>query len=284
MLSKILYGKKGSSFDDAAFSFVRKALCLKKGEANCDCYCCQLALSAMPDYRIYDKDSYLVDDVEDMIAFAQSSPVLSNVRVAYIKNFSSITEVSQNKLLKELEDNDHFLMIATADNISSVLPTIRSRTESSFVHKGTYKAFKDALGNDSDADILYEITEGQIGLVDEMRPQIPVYKAVSDAIVNRNKKKLFEAVHFVVDKDKECFIEQYPAYLPNLFDYMAATLITCGSYMLPEVIGVMKVINAERNNALCKWYKRTDFFTSIARIAEAISNEDKTMKRRMKNE
>lgn len=54
MLSKILYGKKGSSFDDAAFSFVRKALCLKKGETNCDCYCCQLALSAMPDYRIYD--------------------------------------------------------------------------------------------------------------------------------------------------------------------------------------------------------------------------------------
>ena len=269
MLSSIIYGKRGSDFEKVTTPLVRKALCTGSLESSntCECYSCSLQLDAHPDLRVFDKDSYLVEDVDAIVAFAESAPLISNKRVVLIKNLSSITEISQNKLLKELEDNKTFVLIGTADSGSGgVLPTIKSRTEAMYIGSETLEEFLEKSSENT--ILLYSMTGGYSGLVSEMKEQIPIYQSVERAFLNRSKKELFDALNLVVDKDKECYYEKYKDYLSNLFDFMGD--LSVRSSDLTYAIRLLEIVNKEKANSLNSWYARVNFFNSIANIGEVL--------------
>lgn len=269
MLSKIIYGKRGTDFDKFLFPFVRKALCTGSREDGCTCYSCTLPLRSHPDLMILDKESYLVEDINAVVSYAESAPMISEKRVVLLKGLSSVTEISQNKLLKELEDNKSFVLIASSDSEkNSVLPTIRSRTEGILATPESREEFFQKITVEEDKELLYDMTGGYAGLVAEMQGQIEIYKAVQSAFCSRDKGKLLEALHLVIDKDPECYFEKYPSYLSQLFDFMGKLALAGDD--LNYVVSLLKVINKEKSTSLSGGYARVNFFTSIANIGAAL--------------
>lgn len=271
MLSKMLIGRRGSDYDKVAYPIAREVLC-ENSHGACGCYSCQLALSSHPDLMILDKSSYLVEDIEELIRFAKSSPMIGAVRCAYVKNFMGITEQSQNKLLKELEDNKNFFLIATViEGEGNILPTIFSRVVKERVSKETQEEFfchfSDAVSME-DAHLLYQMSEGYILLAEEMQEQADIYRKVKEAILQLNKKSLFSALSLVADKDIENYFDKQKTYLQQLFSFMAAVVVE--NYAERGVF-LLETINKEKGKSLAKWYGKADFFTSISMIAEGFS-------------
>lgn len=265
-MSTILYGRRGSCFGQQALSLVRKALCTKTGEENCNCYSCSLALSSHPDFVSYEKDSYTVDDIDAIVAFSHETPVFAKKKVVLMYNLSSVTEISQNKLLKELEDNSSFTMIATADSLKdNILPTIKSRTEAKKVPRETKEEFFSSVT--VNADILYRMTGGYSGLANEMEEQIPIYQAVETAFIQRDGKKLLGALHLIVDKDKQSYFEKYSDFIPNLFDFIGKLAIE-GADMSSMLL--LETINKSYHSSLMNGYSKTAFFTSMVNISESL--------------
>lgn len=270
MLSKLLLGQKGSDFDKVAFPAIRKALCMK-GQGNCGCYSCQQQLTAHPDVMVLDQNSYLVEDIEKLISFARSSPMIAPVRAAYVKNFSGITEHSQNKLLKELEDNNNFYLVATTcGEDHAVLPTILSRVTKERVKRESREDFIKHFSHLAEDDVLflYSMSGGYILLAEEMGTQVSIYRQVKEAILQQNKKHLFSALNLVADKDKGNYLELYSEYLDQLFAFMAEVVVDAYA---ERGVALLKIINKEKGKSSSKWYKVNDFFTSITKIAEGFS-------------
>lgn len=272
MLSKMIVGRRGSDFDKAAYPAMREALC-DNAHGDCGCYSCRLALSSHPDVMMMDQTSYLVEDIEELIRFARSSPMIASTRCAYVKNFMGITEQSQNKLLKELEDNKTFLLIATAiEGEGYILPTIYSRVVKCFAVKESKQEFSKHFANKGvngeEISLLYHMSGGFILLAEEMQGQAHIYQSVKEAILQLNKKDLFSALSLVADKDAGNYFDTYKGYLQQLFSFMAAVVV---ERYVEDGVFLLETINNEKTKALGNWYGKTDFFTSISVIAEGFS-------------
>lgn len=84
-------------------------------------------LNSNPDfYQTKSNGALKVEDIEDLIAFTQRSSV-GNRKVCLIHNASSISNITQNKLLKILEDRSEKNTLIFITNRMSMLPTILSR-------------------------------------------------------------------------------------------------------------------------------------------------------------
>jgi len=183
-----------------------------------------------------------------------------------------ITEQSQNKLLKELEDNGNFFLIATVvEEEGSILPTIFSRVVKEHVGKESREEFYSHFSGKEEEEIslLYHMSDGYILLAEEMSSQAPIYQKVREAILKLNKKGLLSALSLVADKDSGNYFEMYREYLQQLFSFMAAVVMQ--NYTQYNDISVLETINHEKGKALSKWYGKADFFTSITKIAECLS-------------
>ena len=256
MLSKVLYGRKGCDFDSVIKPFVRQALCTGSGKKDCSWYSCSLSLSSHPDYKFYDQEKYSVEEVDEIIAYAEGIPTISSNRVVVLKNLSGVTEISQNKLLKELEDNKHFVFLATeSGEVHNILPTISSRTEA--VHISSESSFCDFQTEfDASADLLYRISNKNLGLATD-------------------SKRLFGCLNLVKGKDKDCYFSKYRQYIPVLFDFMAGIATNSSTYnlsgeKLDRAVKLLRVINNEKAKCLCSWYDMSNFFVSIVNIAQAL--------------
>ena len=275
MLSKVLYGRKGCDFDSVIKPFVRQALCTGSGKKDCSCYSCSLSLSSHPDYKFYDQEKYSVEEVDEIIAYAEGIPTISSNRVVVLKNLSGVTEISQNKLLKELEDNKHFVFLATeSGEVHNILPTISSRTEA--VHISSESSFCDFQTEfDASADLLYRISNKNLGLSREMRELVSIYSDIEDALISADSKRLFSCLNLVKGKDKDCYFSKYRQYIPVLFDFMAGIATNSSTYnlsgeKLDRAVKLLRVINNEKAKCLCSWYDMSNFFVSIVNIAQAL--------------
>lgn len=267
MLSKVLYGKKGSDFDSVIKPLVRQALCTGSKKEGCDCYSCSLALSSHPDYKEYDQEKYSVEEIDEISAYAEGIPVISSNRVVVLKNFSGVTEISQNKLLKELEDNKHFILIATDNSEDcNILPTIKSRTEAVAVSsEHSLDEFRKEFGEQG--DILFVISEKNLGLAKEMIEQIPIYQNVEKALLDKDKRLLMESLNLVKNKDKDCYFTKYKAYVPVLFNFMANVAMR---FELDRTVALLNTLNTEKSKCLRNWYDTNNFIVSIVNIAESL--------------
>ncbi len=75
---------------------------------------------------ILNDEKYNVDDLNKYIDFYKYKPIQKNKKLSIINNFNNIDIKLQNKLLKLFEDSEENHILVT-NNISKILPTIRSR-------------------------------------------------------------------------------------------------------------------------------------------------------------
>lgn len=224
-MSKIFYGKRGSGVKSAAHALAKDTLCIYgKASADCTCRSCQTKLSSHPDLAVYSKPAYVVDDIEQMLVFGNSLPIISSQKVLVIENMGAITEDSQNKLLKSIESNPALCVIGTVYEGTDVLPTIKSRTNSIFIHPLSEEDFLKKV-SDENGILLYYMTSGCLGQVEEMREQIPIYEKVLHALESANGKDLLTALSLVKEKDENAYFYTYRSYIPVLFSYIGKIII-----------------------------------------------------------
>ena len=98
---------------------------------------------------------------------AQLKPLRGNYRVFLIDHLNRANEQSANSLLKILEEPpDHLVMIATAENLYDLLPTIRSRSlvlQMSRLSEDQMREFAQSKGLD-EAELRIAVAEGSPGL------------------------------------------------------------------------------------------------------------------------
>ncbi len=111
-----------------AENFAKMLVCENGNMCN-NCYACrQFDTSTHPDVTILKQDSIKVDDVNKIIAKLSTTPLAGDKKVFVILNAETINEISQNKLLKSLEEpakNNVFILTTTKTD--KLLPTVLSR-------------------------------------------------------------------------------------------------------------------------------------------------------------
>lgn len=288
MLNKIIYGKNGCRLKDEATRFTRQALCSGSGKSDCRCPSCMIPLSTHPDYKIFDRDKYFAEDVDEILSFANHPPVIGSCRAAVVLNLNGLSPALQNKLLKDIEDNDNFFMAATApEGLGLILPTIQSRTEAVFVRPMSKMDFMKSI-KDPDAEFLYYMTQSCPDNVDDMQMAKPIFKRVKSVLENGHYRQLYTVLKQVMEKDKENFFTVYKEFTDNLFFFMEQCLLspyTAPGFLSPDAVSlsdtgvaaVIQVIENERTRYRQPNYGSNDFFLSVCHIVNSLETLKKEM-------
>lgn len=277
MLSKIFYGKKGCGMEHKASTYARQLLCLKDGASDCDCISCQTKDTMHPDLLIMNGEKYLAEDVSRITSFASKSPIMSNVCVVLIYGMNKISPAMQNKLLKDLEDNKTFRLVATAiDFEGTVLDTIKSRTIGETVYPLSKEAFMKQTQLDN--DFYYYLSDGCVNRLSELQDAEPIFKEVYECFKRNEFNRLLIILHLVTEKDNQNFFKKHKAYVADLFLFMEKIYINFSDKLLLDeskrksFLNRIFVLEEERMKSVNQWYSANDFFLSVCRFIEVEEN------------
>lgn len=114
--------------NNIALLFAKSIMCENNSACNV-CYACkQFDSNSHPDFVKLEQSSIKVEDVNNLMNKLNTKPISSNHKVFVILNAENINEISQNKLLKSLEEpNPSTIFILTTSKIDKLLPTVLSR-------------------------------------------------------------------------------------------------------------------------------------------------------------
>ena len=130
--SYLFIGKAGVGKKIFAKDLAKKVMCLGNSILefdNCDS-CIKFDANSNPDFSIIvpDGKSIKIEQIRDLQAKILEKPISSNKKVYIIDNADTMTEESQNCLLKTLEEPPEYAMIILiASNENRMLQTIKSR-------------------------------------------------------------------------------------------------------------------------------------------------------------
>ena len=132
----LLEGGPGSGTDRLAAVLARAAVCLSNGEKPCGVCagCVRSSAGSHPDIFTLNGDedprAFPVDAVRRIRADAYVRPNEAPRRVFVLLGVQNMSEISQNALLKILEEPpENVLFILTAVSAAALLPTVRSRVQ-----------------------------------------------------------------------------------------------------------------------------------------------------------
>lgn len=132
----LLEGAPGSGTDVLSGILAQAAVCLSPGERPCGrCSgCLKARAGSHPDIATLDGDenprAFPVDAVRAVRAGAYVRPNEAPRKVYRLLGVQNMSEISQNALLKILEEPpDNVLFILTAVSAAALLPTVRSRVQ-----------------------------------------------------------------------------------------------------------------------------------------------------------
>lgn len=132
----LLEGGPGSGTDRLAANLARAAVCLSPGEKPCGVCpgCVKAAAGSHPDILTIDGDAdaraFPVDTVRQIRSDAYVRPNEAPRRVFVLLGVQNMSEISQNALLKILEEPpQNVFFILTAASATALLPTVRSRVQ-----------------------------------------------------------------------------------------------------------------------------------------------------------
>jgi len=130
----IFEGAQGVGSYEASQLFAHALVCGMRQSAPCrNCPPCLMALSGThPDKKTIDyepkKKNITVDQIRNLITDAYVKPFENQKKVYILNHGDDITPQAQNALLKILEEPPQYVVfIIHAENVNSLLPTIRSR-------------------------------------------------------------------------------------------------------------------------------------------------------------
>lgn len=168
--------------------------------------------SQYPDILVVDYTENLQEFRKRMELFYSLVPNKFKCKVLYISDLDKCSEYMQNALLKFIEDdNDKCICVARAEELQNVLPTVRSRMQ--IIKRNTKLNFNDfsdyCMKNMIGQDKLYfDVTDGDVGKIKYVGKQIGLWRDIQALLPKReNMNVIFQKLHIVREKDKECFAE-----------------------------------------------------------------------------
>lgn len=124
--------------NNIAIALAKSLVCTNKNACNICSACQQFESNSHPDIYILNQASIKVDDINKLIDKLNTKPISADVKVFVILNAENINEISQNKLLKSLEEpNSQNVFILSSSKTDKLLPTIMSRLNKIYVPKLT---------------------------------------------------------------------------------------------------------------------------------------------------
>jgi DNA polymerase-3 subunit delta' len=125
----LLYGPASVGKRSTAYEASRALLCLNRTGDDCDCQSCRKFNHGHPDFFSTGQDSRIkVSDVDQFLEFTETSPLLSEFKVAVLDNAHEITWEAANRLLKTLEEPpSKFVIFLITSDPQSLLLTVLSR-------------------------------------------------------------------------------------------------------------------------------------------------------------
>ena len=125
--SYLFTGKSGIGKKLFAKELAKKVMCL--GKDDCES-CIKFDANSNPDFQIIipDGKAIKINQIRNLQSKIIEKPIISNKKVYIIDNADTMTEESQNCLLKTLEEPPEYAMIIlTTSNENRILQTIKSR-------------------------------------------------------------------------------------------------------------------------------------------------------------
>lgn len=195
--SYIFKGEEGIGKKLFAREFAKGLLCLNNevGNDKCDS-CIKYNAGSNPDYNEIEPDGkrIKIDQIRKLQEKIQERPIISNKKVYIIDNADTMTEESQNCLLKTLEEPPKYatiILITTDEN--KLLPTIKSRC---------IMIKFDTIPNEKLRKYLPNYTDNQIKLlggsfknlenIEEIEENYRKLQEIVDVMRNGNKIDLIE--------------------------------------------------------------------------------------------
>lgn len=132
----LFYSSDKELNNNVALCFANKLICENNlGFDSCS-HCSQFLSSSHPDVMIVDQPTVKVEDANNIINKLSTKPISAKNKVFVILNAENINEISQNKLLKSLEEpNPCNIFIMSCTKTDKLLPTIMSRLNKVYVPK-----------------------------------------------------------------------------------------------------------------------------------------------------
>ncbi len=134
----LLYSFDKELNNNIALAFAKSLICQNSNACETCPACQQFNSVSHPDVYVLNQASIKVDDVTKLMDKLNTKPISAKVKVFVILNAETINEISQNKLLKSLEEpNSQNIFILTSSKTDKLLPTVMSRLNKIYIPKLT---------------------------------------------------------------------------------------------------------------------------------------------------
>ena len=181
-----------------AKSFSEQILCLDinkncekytqtENEKKCDS-CIKFDSGNHPDFEIIEPDgkSIKIDQIRSLQLDMANKPIISKNKIFIINEADTMTEESQNCLLKTLEEPPKYgIIFLIVSNESKILPTIKSRCVTLKFNKIEKEEMKKSFPDLSEEQI--ELLDGSLKQKDTIKEKEEEYKSLIEFTDNLNK-------------------------------------------------------------------------------------------------
>lgn len=141
-----------------------------------------------PDFEIIEPDgkSVKIEQIRNLQDKMANKPIISENKIFIIDNAETMTEESQNCLLKTLEEPPKYgIIILIVSNESKILPTIKSRCVTLKFNKISDEELRKNFPELNDEEI--EILNGSLKQKDEIKEKLEEYNEINSLVSNLNK-------------------------------------------------------------------------------------------------
>ncbi len=221
--SYMFVGKSGIGKKLIAREFARNIMCLNHGNCISNDIICSSCIkfdaSSNPDYMeiVPDERTLKIDKIRKMQEKIAEKPIVSNKKVYIIDDADTMTEESQNCLLKTLEEPPEYaVIILIVSNENKMLPTIKSRCVSIKFDVLSKLEIQELYPNLSDEMI--EILEGTLENIESIEKKSEQYtelKKIADILESGDLVKAFSNCDLLYTE--KCDIINMLEYLNMIF-------------------------------------------------------------------
>lgn len=226
--------------------FSKRILCINKEKSdkeNCGCSSCiKFDSGNHTDFEIIEPDgkSVKIEQIRSMQEKMANKPIISENKIFIIDNAETMTEESQNCLLKTLEEPPKYgIIILIVSNESKILPTIKSRCVTLKFNKIKNEELRKNFPELNDEEI--EILNGSLKQKDEINEKLEEYNEINDLILNLNK-----GIPYLMNNTKVLYEGKDNIF--ELLDYLNIVLFKQKMYDKIEFVEKTKQKLEQNNN------------------------------------
>ena len=225
--------------NNIAMLFAKQLLCENQSICGVCSACKQVDSLSHPDFYVLNQDTIKVEHVDILIRKLATKPISASKKIFVILNAENINEISQNKILKSLEEpNSDNIFILSSSRVDKLLPTILSR-----LHKITLPklSLQDKL------TISTELLNQNINIQPYLNQNLSLTEIIN-LECNIDYKNSISAVKYVFEnlkssKDIPIVVSSLPAHNKTLFlEIMQKLFLACINDEIVFDVGLCSMI------------------------------------------